>query len=120
MSGKTPPSRRAVVAIPLFSTDGDAPRGPVKPCADMNPIGPIATTGFSRSSRSCGRLSSRTLGEAAMMAVVIAGLALAGLGLAGVWVGVRVSRILRERFDELMPQRMVDYSGFVPTNPLRD
>lgn len=55
-----------------------------------------------------------------MMAVVIAGLALAGLGLAGVWVGVRVSRILRERFDELMPQRMVDYSGFVPTNPLRD
>lgn len=48
------------------------------------------------------------------MAVVLAGLVLVPLALAGVWVGLRVAAAVREQFDELMPQRMVDFAGFVP------
>lgn len=38
---------------------------------------------------------------------------LAALAACGVWVGLSIVRALRDGFDELMPQRMVDYAGFV-------
>lgn len=48
------------------------------------------------------------------MAVVLAGFVLVPIALAGVWVGLRIAAAVREQFDELMPQRMVDFAGFVP------
>jgi hypothetical protein len=48
-----------------------------------------------------------------MGALVLAGVLLMPLAMIGVWAGVRVSLVLREQFEELMPQRMVDYAGFV-------
>jgi hypothetical protein len=48
-----------------------------------------------------------------MAAMIIAGLVLLPLAGAGLWLGLRIAAVLREQFDELMPQRMVDYAGFV-------
>lgn len=48
-----------------------------------------------------------------MAAMMIAAVVLAPVALAGVWLGVQIARVLREQFEELMPQRMVDYAGFV-------
>ena len=48
-----------------------------------------------------------------MIPVIISLLVLASMGLIGLYVGVRIARVLREQFEELMPQRMVEYSGFV-------
>lgn len=31
----------------------------------------------------------------------------------GIYLGVQVFRSIGEQFDELLPQRMVDYSGFI-------
>jgi hypothetical protein len=49
-----------------------------------------------------------------MVAMLFAGFAVCGLVLGGVFVGLRIVRVLSEQFDELMPQRMVDFAGFVP------
>lgn len=48
-----------------------------------------------------------------MIPYVIALVLLGGLAAAGLYVGVVVARVVRDQFDELLPQRMVDYSGFV-------
>jgi hypothetical protein len=48
-----------------------------------------------------------------MIPVLIASIVLVGLGSGGVWLGLQIVRVLREQFDELMPERMVEYSGFV-------
>jgi hypothetical protein len=48
-----------------------------------------------------------------MLLIFMAAVLLVGLGLAGVYVGVRIAHVLGEQFDELMPERMVEYSGFV-------
>jgi hypothetical protein len=55
-----------------------------------------------------------------MLPMIIAGVALTGLGACGVYVGVKLVRALREQFDELLPQRMIDYSGFVIVEPAKD
>ncbi|GBF57565.1 hypothetical protein PbB2_01232 [Candidatus Phycosocius bacilliformis] len=44
-------------------------------------------------------------------------LALAGIGL---YLGLKLARVMGEQFEELLPQRMVDYSGFVDVPPARD
>jgi hypothetical protein len=48
-----------------------------------------------------------------MAAIIIAALVLLPLAGAGLWLGLRIAAVLREQFEELMPQRMVDYAGFV-------
>ena len=48
-----------------------------------------------------------------MIPIIISGLILGGLGLIGLYVGIRIARVMREQFEELMPQRMVEYSGFI-------
>lgn len=55
-----------------------------------------------------------------MFAMIVAGFVLGGLGLVGLYVGVKLAGVLREQFDELMPQRMIDYSGFVNVEPSQD
>jgi hypothetical protein len=55
-----------------------------------------------------------------MLPMMIAGLVLFGVGSLGLYVGVRLARVLREQFDELLPQRMIDYSGFVNVDPVKD
>lgn len=55
-----------------------------------------------------------------MLPMIFAGLVLAALGMVGVYVGVKLARVLREQFDELLPQRMIDYSGFVIVEPAKD
>jgi hypothetical protein len=57
--------------------------------------------------------SHQTGGEGTMIPVLIASIVLVGLGSGGVWLGLQIVRVLREQFDELMPERMVEYSGFV-------
>jgi hypothetical protein len=48
-----------------------------------------------------------------MLPLVIALLATAAIGVGSAYVGIRIIRVVREQFDELLPQRMIDYSGFV-------
>jgi hypothetical protein len=55
-----------------------------------------------------------------MLVIIISGVALAAIGSAGVYVGLKLAGALREQFDELMPQRMIDYSGFVTLEPRKD
>jgi hypothetical protein len=55
-----------------------------------------------------------------MTAIVLAALAATGIGGAGAWIGLKVAQAARERFDALLPQRMVDYCGFVPAEAGRD
>jgi hypothetical protein len=55
-----------------------------------------------------------------MLPMIIAVLVLCALGSAGFYIGVRIARIVREQFDELMPQRMIDYSGFVRIDSAKD
>jgi hypothetical protein len=55
-----------------------------------------------------------------MLPMVIAACATCVLGAASLYVGLRIARVLREQFDELMPQRMIDYSGFVNVDAAKD
>jgi hypothetical protein len=48
-----------------------------------------------------------------MLPVIISGILLCALAVLAVYIGVRLARAVRDQFDELMPQRMVDYSGFI-------
>ena len=43
-----------------------------------------------------------------------------GIVAVGLYWGVRILRVIRDQFDELMPQRMIDYSGFVDIGWPRD
>ena len=54
-----------------------------------------------------------------MIAVILAGVATLACVCAGVWGGLKLARAMSERFDELLPQRMVDYAGYVAP-PRRD
>jgi hypothetical protein len=55
-----------------------------------------------------------------MLPMIIAALVTCGLGAASLYVGLRIARAVREQFDELMPQRMIDYSGFVGVDASKD
>jgi hypothetical protein len=55
-----------------------------------------------------------------MTAFVLAAVAATGIAAAGGWIGLKVAQAARERFDALLPQRMVDYCGFVPAEVGRD
>lgn len=48
-----------------------------------------------------------------MVVMVIVAVCLLGLSMAGLYVGLRVAAVVRDQFDEMLPQRMVEYSGFV-------
>ena len=54
------------------------------------------------------------------MPVFIASLFLVSLGFLALYLGLKLARVMREQFEELMPQRMVDYSGFVEVPRARD
>jgi hypothetical protein len=45
--------------------------------------------------------------------MIISGAILCALFFAGAVLGLKLARIMREQFDELLPQRMIDYNGFV-------
>lgn len=60
------------------------------------------------------------LGERNMLPFIVSGVVLAALCMMGAYVGVRLASVVREQFDELMPQRMIDYSGFVCVEPAKD
>lgn len=47
------------------------------------------------------------------MPVIIASLILVAMGSLALYLGLKLARVMREQFEELMPQRMVDYSGFI-------
>jgi hypothetical protein len=55
-----------------------------------------------------------------MIPIILAFLCLGMLAAVSLYVGTRIGRIVRDQFDELMPQRMVDYSGFVDVNTHAD
>jgi hypothetical protein len=55
-----------------------------------------------------------------MLPFIVSGIVLAALCMMAAYVGVRLARVVREQFDELMPQRMIDYSGFVCVEPAKD
>jgi hypothetical protein len=55
-----------------------------------------------------------------MLPMIIAGVVLTALACLGLVIGIKLARIFREQFDELMPQRMIDYSGFVNVDPAKD
>jgi hypothetical protein len=55
-----------------------------------------------------------------MLAILVSVLLLGALGIFAIYVGVKLVSVLREQFDELMPQRMIDYSGFVDVATTRD
>lgn len=55
-----------------------------------------------------------------MVVYILALLALCALAVGGLYVGVLIGRAVRDQFDELMPQRMVDYSGFVEMDGRQD
>jgi hypothetical protein len=48
-----------------------------------------------------------------MIPIILAIVCLSLLAGVTLFVGVKIGRIVRDQFDELLPQRMVDYSGFV-------
>jgi hypothetical protein len=55
-----------------------------------------------------------------MIPMVLGFLVLGGLAACGLYFGIVIARVVADQFDELLPQRMVDYSGFVETGSLRD
>jgi hypothetical protein len=55
------------------------------------------------------------MGVAILVMVVLAVVAAIGL-----YCGIMIARVVRDQFDELLPQRMVDYSGFVDAATGRD
>mgnify|MGYP001809593463 FL=1 len=55
-----------------------------------------------------------------MTAFVLAATAATVIGGTAAWVGLKIAQAARERFDALLPQRMVDYCGFVPAEIGRD
>jgi hypothetical protein len=54
------------------------------------------------------------------MPVIITSLFLVAVGGLALFFGLKLARVMREQFEELMPQRMVDYSGFVDLPRRRD
>jgi hypothetical protein len=44
-----------------------------------------------------------------ILALVVLGVVATG----GLYLAVQIARAMGEQFDELLPQRMVDYSGFI-------
>ncbi len=48
-----------------------------------------------------------------MLSIAISGILVCALAMLAAYAGLRVARAIRDQFDELMPQRMVDYSGFI-------
>lgn len=52
-------------------------------------------------------------GEGTMILFVLASIVLCVVACGGLYLGFQVVRSLGEQFDELLPQRMVDYSGFI-------
>jgi urea transporter len=50
-----------------------------------------------------------------MLPLIISAIIACVLALIGAYVGLRLARAIGDQFDELMPQRMVDYSGFIET-----
>jgi len=54
------------------------------------------------------------------MPVIITSLIIVSLGCLALYLGLKLARVMREQFEELMPQRMVDYSGFVDLPRGRD
>ena len=48
-----------------------------------------------------------------MILFVLASIVLCVVTCGGLYLGFQVVRSLGEQFDELLPQRMVDYSGFI-------
>jgi hypothetical protein len=55
-----------------------------------------------------------------MIPVILAFLCLGVLAAMSLYLGARIGRAVRDQFDELMPQRMVDYSGFVDVSGHKD
>jgi hypothetical protein len=55
-----------------------------------------------------------------MIPYLIALIVLSALAAVGLYVGVIIARVVRDQFDELLPQRMVDYSGFVKPHVAKD
>jgi hypothetical protein len=55
-----------------------------------------------------------------MIVYTLALIVLCALAVGGLYVGVLIGKAVRDQFDELMPQRMVDYSGFVDVNASQD
>jgi ABC-type dipeptide/oligopeptide/nickel transport system permease subunit len=55
-----------------------------------------------------------------MTALVIALVVVLMLTGVGGWIGMRVMAFLKARVDELLPDRMVDYCGYIPTVETRD
>jgi hypothetical protein len=51
---------------------------------------------------------------------IIASLIVIALGCLALYLGLKLAHVMREQFEELMPQRMVDYSGFVDMQRGRD
>ncbi len=60
------------------------------------------------------------VGECEMFVTIIVMMVLGGLAVGGLYIGVVVARVVADQFDELMPQRMIDYSGFVDCGSARD
>jgi hypothetical protein len=55
-----------------------------------------------------------------MLAWMIAGLIVSILAYVGLVLGLRLAHLMREQFDELLPQRMIDYAGYVDVSTTRD
>jgi hypothetical protein len=55
-----------------------------------------------------------------LMPVIMTSLIVVSLGCLALYLGLKLARAMREQFEELMPQRMVDYSGFVDLPRGRD
>ena len=55
-----------------------------------------------------------------MLTMIIVLVFVLALALASVQFGMRELRAVRDQFDELMPQRMVDYAGFIDSEAVRD
>ena len=55
-----------------------------------------------------------------MIFAIVASILLAVLAAGGLCFGVKIARVIADQFDELMPQRMIDYSGFVEMGSQRE
>ena len=55
-----------------------------------------------------------------MLIIIMTIVAISALITGGLYVAVTIVSIVSDQFDELMPQRMIDYSGFVELGAPRD
>jgi hypothetical protein len=55
-----------------------------------------------------------------MIPVIFAFLCVCILAAVSLYMGIRIGRAVRDQFDELLPQRMIDYSGFVDVSAQND